>query len=86
MSLSRSPRPEYAQRKAPAVKRLLPPLSSRGARSSTVTLAPFSRAANAAHKSALPPPTISTRGALGNVDDGRIGQRFLAGLEWPGML
>ena len=41
MSLTRSSTPEYAQRKAPAVKRLLPPLSSWGARSSTVTSAPL---------------------------------------------
>ena len=61
MSLTRSSTPEYAQRNAPAVKRLLPPLSSRGARSSTVTSEPPSRAASAAHKAALPPPTISTR-------------------------
>src|SRR5215472_1044771 len=45
---------------APAVKRLLPPRSSKGARSSTTTLAPCSSAASAAVSAAFPPPTTST--------------------------
>src|SRR4051794_38412817 len=45
---------------APAVKRLLPPLSSFGARSRTCTRAPCSCAASAAHSAALPPPTTRT--------------------------
>src|SRR5487761_594516 len=39
---------------------LLPPRSCIGARSSIVTLAPRSTAANAAHRAALPPPTTRT--------------------------
>src|SRR4051812_674073 len=38
----------------------LPPRHSRGAASSTSTLAPASRAINAAHNAALPPPTTRT--------------------------
>jgi hypothetical protein len=42
---------------APAVKRVLPPASQSGARSSTSTRSQRSRAARAAQKAALPPPT-----------------------------
>src|SRR5687767_1361339 len=52
---------------APAVKRLLPPASSSGARSSTSTDAPCSAADNAAHKAALPPPTITTSAEAGSM-------------------
>src|SRR6185436_2942039 len=45
---------------APAVKRELPPFSSRAARSSISTEAPASRAASAAQKAALPAPTTTT--------------------------
>ena len=47
---------------APAVKRVLPPASSSGARSSIVTRAPCSAAATAAAKAALPAPTTITAG------------------------
>src|SRR5206468_3647255 len=42
------------------VWRLLPPRYSTGAHSNTMTEAPDSRAARAAHKPALPPPTTAT--------------------------
>src|SRR5215218_3800961 len=45
---------------APAVKRVLPPASSSGARSSTATRAPCSCADSAAQNAALPPPTTTT--------------------------
>src|SRR6185295_16265575 len=45
---------------APAVKRLLPPASSSGARSSTSTDTPCSAAANAAQNAALPAPITTT--------------------------
>ncbi|KAG1443062.1 hypothetical protein G6F57_018222 [Rhizopus arrhizus] len=38
----------------------LPPRHSRGAASSSITLAPASRAIRAAHSAALPPPTTKT--------------------------
>src|ERR1700759_999838 len=47
---------------APAVKAVLPPASSRGARSRTVTDAPCSAAETAAAKAALPAPTTMTSG------------------------
>src|SRR6476469_4774507 len=47
-------------RKVLLAKAVLPPLLSRGARSSTRTLAPFSRAESAAHMPAPPPPTTLT--------------------------
>src|SRR5215468_9179041 len=56
----RSSTPLYTQRKAPAVKRLLPPDSSSGARSSTRTDTPCSAAAWAAQKAALPAPIMMT--------------------------
>src|SRR5262245_46926498 len=52
---------------APAVKRLLPPASSSGARSSRSTDPPCSRAASAAHRAALPPPTITTSAEAGSM-------------------
>src|SRR5205823_3823444 len=45
---------------APAVNRLLPPRSSKGAASRTRTRAPCPRAAKAAHMPALPAPTTTT--------------------------
>src|SRR5688500_10637790 len=42
------------------VWRLLPPRISRGAHSSTIQVAPASRAVSAAHIPALPPPTTTT--------------------------
>src|SRR3954470_2485506 len=47
-------------RKVPLAKAVLPPRFSRGPRSSTRTLAPFSRAESAAHIPAPPPPTTIT--------------------------
>src|SRR4029079_8408090 len=47
-------------RKVPLAKAVLPPRLSRGARSSTRTLAPFSRAESAAHMAAPPPHTTIT--------------------------
>src|SRR5271165_2416822 len=45
---------------APAVKRVLPPASASGARSSMVTRAPRSAAATAAANAAFPAPTTTT--------------------------
>src|SRR3954447_2310032 len=45
---------------APAVKRLLPPLSASDARSNISTRAPDSRAAKAAQNAAFPAPTTIT--------------------------
>ena len=56
----RSSMPSYANRIAPAVNRLLPPLSAYGARSSMITRAPASCAAWAAQKAAFPAPTTIT--------------------------
>src|ERR1044071_3224441 len=42
------------------VCRLLPPRNTRGARSRTMTRAPRSAAASAAHNAALPPPRTAT--------------------------
>src|SRR3972149_10512384 len=53
---------------APAVKRLLPPASLSGARSSTSTETPCSAAASAAQNAALPAPTTTT-----SLDSGSIG-------------
>src|SRR6187401_111322 len=47
-------------RKVPLAKAVLPPRLSCGARSSTRTLAPCSRAESAAHMPAPPPPTTIT--------------------------
>src|SRR5581483_3979494 len=52
---------------APAVKRLLPPASSSGARSNTSTDTPCSRADSAAHRAALPPPTTTTSAEAGSI-------------------
>ena len=60
MSRLRSSTPEYTVRMAPAVNRVLPPRSAWGARSSTVTSAPASRAAMAALSAALPAPITAT--------------------------
>jgi hypothetical protein len=49
----------WAQRRL-RVWRLLPPRMCRGARSTTTTLRPASRAVSAAHSAALPPPKIAT--------------------------
>src|ERR1700704_817659 len=59
-TLRMSSLPLNVKRIEPSVKRLLPPHSSSGARSSTITEAPAARADKAAHKAALPAPTIST--------------------------
>src|SRR3954471_13708641 len=59
-TLRMSSRPLNAKRIEPSVKRLLPPRSSSGARSSTMTDAPAARADSAAHNAALPAPTTST--------------------------
>src|SRR3972149_2363228 len=53
---------------APAVKRLLPPASLSGARSSMSTETPCSAAASAAQNAALPAPTTTT-----SLDSGSIG-------------
>src|SRR3974390_2974983 len=45
---------------APAVNAVLPPASASGARSSTTTSAPCSRAESAAQRAAFPPPTTIT--------------------------
>ena len=64
----------------------LPPRQSRGAASSTHTEAPASRAVNAAHNAALPPPITSTsimRRALS--DPTRIGTDVavrVGGTDW----
>src|SRR3989304_5173642 len=52
--------PSYAKRIFPSVHDLLPPRSDSGARSSTSTLAPCSRAERAAQSAAFPPPTTIT--------------------------
>jgi hypothetical protein len=52
--------PRQAKGMAPAAKRLFPPFSDSGARSSTSTLAPLSFAASAAQNGALPAPTTTT--------------------------
>src|SRR5581483_5934706 len=59
---------------APAVKRLLPPASSSGARSNTSTDTPCSRADSAAHRAALPPPTTTTSAEAGSIS---VELRFL---------
>ena len=46
------------------MKRLLPPHSASGARSSTITFAPVSAAASAAHSAALPAPTTTTSASM----------------------
>src|SRR5882762_7054716 len=53
----------YAKRITPPAKRELPPPSSSEAASSIATLAPWSRAASAAHSAALPLPTTTTSNA-----------------------
>src|SRR5262245_20664794 len=64
----------------PPAKRLLPPCSSSLAASSITTLAPWSRAASAAHSAALPlPTTITSYGfiefrILSNLVPGRLEQ------------
>src|SRR5215470_12821024 len=60
MSARRSATPSYTVRMAPAVNAVLPPRSASGARSSTSTSAPASRAASAAHIAALPAPITRT--------------------------
>src|SRR4051812_27442939 len=55
---------------APAVNAVLPPRSASGARSSTSTSAPRSRAARAAHMAALPPPTTITSAPSSSDQDG----------------
>src|SRR5215471_16456519 len=52
---------------APAVKRLLPPASSSGARSSMSTDTPLSAAASAAENAAFPAPTTTTSADDGNM-------------------
>src|SRR5215475_13750070 len=52
---------------APAVKRLLPPASASGARSSMSTETPISAAASAAENAAFPAPTTTT-----STDDGNM--------------